>query len=139
MRQESRFMPKIVSSAEAVGLMQVIPETSAMMAQKLGMKQYKMDQPADNIKIGTAYLDLTHNEFNQNSMLAVASYNAGPNAVAGWLNRDIKDPDAFVEAIPYPETEGYVRSVFGNYWNYLRLYNRDIAQRLTQVSPVQPK
>jgi soluble lytic murein transglycosylase len=47
--------------------------------------------------------------------------------------------DEFVETIPYDETQGYVKSVFENYWNYLRLYNPEVSQRVAQVSPSQPK
>jgi soluble lytic murein transglycosylase len=135
-RQESRFMPKIRSSAGAVGLMQVMPDTAAYIASNIKLKQYKLDEPEDSIKLGTWYLDYTHAEFKGNSMLAVASYNAGPGAVAGWLGKGSADVDAFVEAIPYEETQGYVKSVFGNYWNYLRLYNPDISQKVAQVSTV---
>jgi soluble lytic murein transglycosylase len=60
-------------------------------------------------------------------MLAVASYNAGPGNVRKWIDRyGLEDPDEFVAKIPFPETKGYVESVFGNYWNYLRLYNPEI-------------
>jgi soluble lytic murein transglycosylase len=134
-RQESRFMPKIESSAGAKGLMQVMPETAAWIAEKIKLKQYRLDDINDNIKLGTWYLDYTHQEYNNDSLLAVASYNAGPGAVADWLKKGISDPDAFVEAIPYEETRGYVKLVFENYWNYLRLYNPEIAQKMAQVSP----
>ncbi|MGB0563917.1 MAG: transglycosylase SLT domain-containing protein, partial [Spirulinaceae cyanobacterium] len=66
--------------------------------------------------------------FDGNSMLAIASYNAGPGNVNQWLKRfGLSDPDEFVEEIPFGETKGYVESVFGNYWNYLRLYSPEIA------------
>jgi soluble lytic murein transglycosylase len=62
-------------------------------------------------------------------MLAVASYNAGPNAVARWIDKyGLSDPDVFVEQIPYGETRGYVESVFENYWNYMLIYNPEIAK-----------
>jgi len=87
----------------------------------------------DNVNLGTWYLGHTHDEYNNNSMLAVASYNAGPGAVGGWLTRfGFKDPDAFVEKIPYPETQDYVKSVFENYWNYLRIYNPEISQKMAE-------
>jgi soluble lytic murein transglycosylase len=72
-------------------------------------------------------------------MLAVASYNAGPGAVADWVaKKGVTDADQFVEAIPYGETRGYVKSVFENYWNYLRLYNPEISQKLAQVTNQHP-
>jgi soluble lytic murein transglycosylase len=136
-RQESRFMPGVQSSAGAKGLMQVMPDTGSWIASKIQLKQYRLEDPNDNIKLGTWYLDYTHREYQGNSMLAVASYNAGPGAVGGWLEKGITDPDAFVEAIPYNETKGYVKSVFENYWNYLRLYNPEVSQQLAQISQQQ--
>ncbi len=134
-RQESRFEPKIRSAVGATGLMQVMPETAAWIASKMKVKQYKLDQPEENIKFGTWYLDHTHEEYDNNSLFAIASYNAGPGAVGEWVDKNtISDPDQFVEAIPYPETKGYVKSVFENYWNYLRLYNPAISQQLAQTT-----
>jgi soluble lytic murein transglycosylase len=135
-RQESRFEPKIKSSAGAVGLMQVMPDTATYIADNIKLKQYKLEDPQDNIKLGTWYLDHTHQEYNNNTMLAVASYNAGPTAVSGWLGKSkTQDPDEFVEKIPYDETRGYVKSVMGNYWNYLRLYNPEISRQIAQIAP----
>ncbi|MCZ0899433.1 transglycosylase SLT domain-containing protein, partial [Microcoleus sp. HI-ES] len=95
-RQESRFMPAIKSSVGATGLMQVMPETAAWVAGQISLKKYSLENVDDNVKLGTWYLDHTHDEYKNNSMLAVASYNAGPNAVADWLKRfNFSDPDAF--------------------------------------------
>ncbi|MBD1844079.1 transglycosylase SLT domain-containing protein [Cyanobacteria bacterium FACHB-63] len=139
-RQESRFEPDIKSSVGAVGLMQVMPETGEYIANNIKVKQFKLADPETNIKFGTWYLDYTHLQYDNNSMLAVASYNAGPGAVAGWVSKaKSQDPDEFVEAIPYSETRGYVKSVLGNYWNYLRLYNPEISQRVAQVAKDHPK
>jgi soluble lytic murein transglycosylase len=137
-RQESRFESKIESSAGAVGLMQVMPDTAKWVAGKIGLKDYSLSNPADNINLGTWYLDYTHREYNNNSMLAVASYNAGPGSVADWVKQyDTDDLDRFVEQIPFPETRNYVESVLGNYWNYLRFYNSEVSQKLAEVSPEQ--
>jgi soluble lytic murein transglycosylase len=139
-RQESRFMPGIVSSAGAKGLMQVMPDTGEWIASKIKLKEFDLANPEDNIKLGTWYLDYTHSEYAGNSMLAIASYNAGPGAVGGWVaKKGVGDPDRFVENIPYDETRGYVKSVFGNYWNYLRLYNPEISQKVAQISTAHPK
>jgi soluble lytic murein transglycosylase len=130
-RQESRFMPKIKSWVGATGLMQVMPETAEWIASKTNIQDYDLENPEENIKLGTWYLDYTHEKYQNNSMLAVASYNAGPGNVAKWLQRfGWNDPDEFHSKIPFPETKDYVEKVFGNYWNYLRLYNPDISQRL---------
>lgn len=139
-RQESRFETGILSSVGATGLMQVMPETGEWIAKQIKLKQYDLKDPEDNIKLGTWYLDYTHREYNNNSMLAVASYNAGPGAVGGWVQkRGLGDPDQFVENIPYNETRGYVKSVFENYWNYLRLYNPEISRKMAEYTPKHPQ
>ncbi|MBD2100891.1 transglycosylase SLT domain-containing protein [Leptolyngbya sp. FACHB-261] len=132
-RQESRFEPNIRSSAGATGLMQVMPGTGDWIASKIGLGSYSLSNPNDNLKLGTWYLDYTHREYSNNSMLAVASYNAGPGNVSSWVRRfGLRDADEFVESIPFSETRGYVKLVFENYWNYLRLYSPDIHQELAQ-------
>ena len=134
-RQESRFIADIRSVVGATGLMQIMPETGTWIASELNLKEYQLENPNDNIKMGTWYLDFTHWKYNNNSLLAVASYNAGPGNVSQWINRyGFQDPDEFVELIPFAETEGYIAGVFGNYWNYLRLYNPQISQRLAHTS-----
>ncbi|MGK7907643.1 MAG: transglycosylase SLT domain-containing protein [Synechococcus sp.] len=122
-RQESRFEPEIVSHSGALGLTQVMPATGAWIAQKVGRSVYNLKTPNDNLHFGAWYLDYTHRSYDNNSMLAIASYNAGPGNVAKWTQRySLADPDAFVEQIPFPETRKYVKAVLGNYWNYLQLY-----------------
>jgi soluble lytic murein transglycosylase len=139
-RQESRFEPKIQSVVGATGLMQIMPETASEVANSLKVKGYKLENVDDNVKLGTAYLDRTHQEYQGNSMLAVASYNAGPGAVSDWVSKSkTQDTDEFIETIPYDETKGYVKSVFANYWNYMRLYNPEISKQVAQFSPAQPK
>ena len=139
-RQESRFEPKIRSVAGATGLMQVMPGTGKWVADRINLKQYNSENPNDNILLGTWFLDYTHRQYDNNSMLAVASYNAGPTNVSKWLKTLGKsDPDEFVEAIPFGETKGYVRQVFGNYWNYLRLYNPEISELVGRYSTRSPK
>ncbi len=142
MRQESRFEPKIKSVAGATGLMQLLPTTAQWIAQqiKVDIKTINLENPNDNIMLGTWYLDHTHQQYNNNSLLAIASYNAGPGNVSKWLQTlTTQDPDEFVEEIPFDETKNYVRQVFGNYWNYLRLYNPEISDVLAKDSTTHPK
>lgn len=134
MRKESTFNPTIDSEVGAVGLMQIVPPTAQWVAKQIQMSDYSLINPEDNIKIGTWYLRHNHHRYDDNSLLAVASYNAGTGNVNAWLNRfDINDPDRFVEQIPFPETKDYVEGVFGNYWNYLRLYNPEIRQKIANL------
>lgn len=133
-RQESRFQPDIRSVVGAVGLMQVMPETAEWIAQQTSEASYNLTAPENNIKLGTWYLDYTHREFGNNALFAVASYNAGPGSVATWIDKGgFTNADEFVEIIPYPETKGYISAVFGGYWNYLRLYNPAIADKVAAL------
>ncbi|MEL7523018.1 MAG: hypothetical protein AAGJ80_15640, partial [Cyanobacteria bacterium J06553_1] len=59
---------------------------------------------------------------------------AGPGSVDRWIKEGgFANADEFVEKIPYPETKGYISSVFGGYWNYLRLYNPEIAAKVAEL------
>ncbi|MCX7592819.1 MAG: transglycosylase SLT domain-containing protein [Fischerella sp.] len=141
-RQESRFQPKIKSVANATGLMQLLPDTAKWIASQINQDSKKIDleNPNENIMFGTWYLDHTHQQYGNNSLLAIASYNAGPGNVSKWLQTLPKqDPDEFVESIPFEETKNYVRQVFGNYWNYLRLYNPEISRIVGQYSAKHPQ
>ncbi len=132
MRQESRFMPNIRSNAGAVGVMQVMPQVGASVARIINLKQYALDNTNDNINLGTWLMLETHQKFKNNSLLALASYNAGSGNVDKWIGqKNLTDPDEFIETIPFPETKNYVKQVFGNYWNYLRLYNPPVNQMMT--------
>ena len=134
MRKESTFNPVIDSVVGAVGLMQIVPPTAKWAAKQIGMTEYSLTNPDDNIKIGTWYLSHNHHRYEDDSLLAVASYNAGTGNVNAWIDRyGIGDRDRFVEQIPFPETKDYVEGVFGNYWNYLRLYNPKIRQQVEQL------
>lgn len=132
-REESRFDPLAVSRAGAIGLMQILPETGAVLARRIGREipsaraLFDVDR---NLELGVAYLDQLLAEFDQNILLAVASYNAGPRAVRGWAARNgLLDRDEFVEAIPYRETRLYVKRVLHSYWEYQRIYrDRDRGQ-----------
>ena len=134
MRKESTFNPTIDSSVGAIGLMQIVPPTAKWVAGQIQLADYSLTNPEDNIKIGTWYLRHNHHRYQDDSLLAVASYNAGTGNVNAWLNRyGIQDRDRFVEQIPFAETKDYVEGVFGNYWNYLRLYNPEIRQQVEKL------
>jgi len=75
-----------------------------------------------NIRFGVTYLGELLEQFSGNVTQAVASYNAGPQAVSTWIAKYAgKDPDEFVEMIPYLETRQYVKRVLRSYREYLRL------------------
>jgi soluble lytic murein transglycosylase len=137
-RQESRFSSTIRSPVGALGLMQVMPSTAKFTAKKIGLKDYELTNPVDNIKLGSWYLKFTHQQVKNNSVLAIAGYNAGPTNVSRWVKEyGTNDLDEFVEQIPFEETQNYVKAVLGNYWNYLRLYDRSTATKLDRFLQVQ--
>jgi len=129
MRQESGFDPDVVSSARAVGLLQLLPETARAIAKETPDPDddgTRLTSPPLNVALGARYLRdlLTH--FHGVTPLAVAAYNAGPEAIDRWLSRRDKSTplelDLFVERIPYTETRTYVARVMGNLarYGYLR-------------------
>ena len=125
-REESYFNPDAKSAAGARGLMQLMPSTASYIASKNNISysgQNSLFNPETNIKLGCAYLDYAKTKLHENDMLAVASYNGGPNAVRSWKdNLTYKNFDEFIENIPYPETKDYVKKVYRSYWVYLNVY-----------------
>jgi len=102
---ESAYDPNAISTAGAVGLMQLMPQTAA----RYGVKNRK--DPAANIAGGTRYLKDLLGMFDNDLILAIAAYNAGENAV---LNYGRQIP-------PYQETQTYVRRVLKYYNDYKKI------------------
>jgi soluble lytic murein transglycosylase len=121
MRQESAFDPEVVSPARAVGLMQLLPETARAVAKdaKLDHDESMLTVPEHNIALGARYLRELLDKLDDVVPLAVAAYNAGPEAIQRWLSKSKGESlDVFVEAIPFIETRGYVVRVMGNLARY---------------------
>ncbi len=141
MREESALDPRALSSTGALGLTQVMPATARMLARKLKMHTYQTSQlydPEVNIRIGGSYLGELYARF-QHPALALASYNAGPGAVSGWLKaRGTLQLDAFVEEIPIEETRGYVKRCLRSFAAYQFLYSSghmpDLGQTLASLT-----
>ncbi len=109
--QESLFDPQAVSSANAKGLMQVIPSTAKLIARELGAAEYTYSNPATSIRFGTHYFRKMLQEFNS-IPLSLAAYNAGPVRVRRWVSNDPNSEiDTFIELIPYDETRNYVKLI----------------------------
>jgi soluble lytic murein transglycosylase len=125
-REESRYNTLALSHSNALGLMQLLPGTAYGVAKRVGLNltgAADIYKPENNLRLGTHYLSYTHDRFQKNALLAVASYNGGPNAVQTWSQRMASpDYDVFVENIPFSETRDYVRKVFGSYWTYEKIY-----------------
>lgn len=123
-REESYFNPNAQSSSGAVGLMQILPSTAAHISSIRGLDYQGKSclfNPAKNITLGTSYINYLY-DLNKNMAYTVASYNAGPGAVQRWKANFDYDIDEFIENIPYPETQNYVKKVYRSYWCYKRLY-----------------
>ncbi|MET0284518.1 MAG: lytic transglycosylase domain-containing protein [Polyangiales bacterium] len=120
MQVESHYKPKAVSGADALGLMQLIPETGAKVAKSLGIRGTRSDilRPNVNITLGAAYLSGLVQEYDGQFPLAIAAYNAGTAKVDEWTGRHEQDLDLWVELIPVQETRNYVRRVITAWSRY---------------------
>lgn len=125
-REESYFNPDAGSSVGARGLMQLMPATARFIADRNGISyagSSELTKPSKNIQLGCAYFDFAKEKMYEDDLLAVASYNGGPNAVQVWKDKkDFRNFDEFIENIPYPETRDYVKKVYRSYWVYLNIY-----------------
>ena len=125
-RQESEFNPNAVSRANAVGLMQLLPKTGKLVAKEEKMKRYTASQlytPAVNMQLGTRYFKGMVDKFGGSFEYALAAYNAGSDRVDDWLGQGkYRDPQEFVESIPFTETREYVQAILRNASVYKQLY-----------------
>ncbi|WP_218043070.1 lytic transglycosylase domain-containing protein [Steroidobacter gossypii] len=114
MRQESLYRPDALSSAGARGLLQMLPETARRTARKWNRPRPSptdLFNPVINVPLGAANLRSLVDRFSGQTLVALAGYNAGPNAAARWLPSESLDPDIWVENIPYNETRNYVQRI----------------------------
>ena len=123
--QESTFDPKARSVANAWGLMQIVPATGRRVAQQLGIRRLQTSQLTDpeiNIRIGMQYFSRLTRQFG-GTHYALASYNAGESRVVRWkAERPNIDEDEFIDDIPFPETQNYVKRIMGTAEDYRLLY-----------------
>ena len=130
-REESRFQKDVVSPADAVGLMQLIPPTAKTVAGQIGINGFTTEMltiPRINIEMGIFYLKQVLDEFNGDVELALASYNAGPNRAADWKTEFYGlDKDEFIEEIPFKETRNYIRRILRSYGAYRAIYGNSAS------------
>ena len=123
--QESTFVPTVRSHANAYGLMQLVPPTGRAYARKLKLRYSLglLTTAEPNIRMGVAYFADKIREFGS-VHLALASYNAGESAVRRWMAERGSSlaQDEFIDDIPYPETQNYVKRILGTAEDYRRLY-----------------
>ena len=126
MAQESTFVDDVRSSSGAVGLMQLMPATARQVATSLGLTYASrmLTDPESNVRMGTAYFAAKIEEFGD-VHLALAAYNAGETPVRRWrAERPGVPRDEFIDDIPYPETQNYVKRILGTAEDYRRLYGQ---------------
>jgi soluble lytic murein transglycosylase len=125
-RQESEFNAGALSHANAVGLMQLLPKTGKSVAKQVKLKGYSAPQlytPAVNLELGTRYFKDMVDKYNGQFEYALAAYNAGTDRVGDWLGQGhYRDPQEFVESIPFTETREYVQAILRNASVYRQLY-----------------
>ncbi|MCB1956263.1 MAG: lytic transglycosylase domain-containing protein [Rhodocyclaceae bacterium] len=143
MRQESRFVPAARSSAGAQGLMQVMPATGRWVARKLGEPRFSvswLQEPENNVRIGTSYMRLIMDGLDGHPVLASAGYNAGPGRARRWRDDRPIEGAIYAETIPFDETRGYVKKVMANAVVYGAMFEgkaQSLKQRLGTIQPAQ--
>ena len=126
-RAESAFDIEAESPRGALGLMQVMPDTGALVAKGAKIAYNGPDdllEPDMNLEIGQTWLRrLMRTDTVDNSLVhLIVAYNAGETRLKGWLDGDLKrtlhDPLLFIESVPIAESRGYAKKVLGNLWAY---------------------
>lgn len=138
-RQESEFNPRASSSANAKGMMQLLPSTARLVAKENAIKHTTsmLANTKHNMKLGSLYLASLIAKFDGAYPLAIASYNAGPARVIKWQKqfgkfpRDMEGQLKWLEQIPFSETRNYVQRVLENLQTYRKLLgeNTPLTQR----------
>lgn len=115
-RQESAMDSEARSPVGARGIMQIMPATAKYTAKKYRLTYRNANdlyEVGKNIEIGSHYLNGLLERYDNNRIFAFAAYNAGPHRVDRWRDRTQGKLDAyaFIEAIPFRETRGYVQNI----------------------------
>jgi soluble lytic murein transglycosylase len=127
-RQESEFNPSAISTANAMGLMQLLPSVGKGLAKQMKIKHFSPDEllVADtNLRLGTRYFRQMVDHFGGQVEYALAAYNAGEDRVDDWRkNGNFADVEEFVESIPFTQTREYVQAIMRNAVIYKLLYSK---------------
>jgi soluble lytic murein transglycosylase len=126
-RQESAYDPEAISSANAQGLMQLVPLTGKKVAKQAGLRNFDPSQlydPETNILLGTKYLASLLDQYTSDLYRSLAAYNAGPDAtIKWWTDPGIEDQEVIVENITYRATQNYIKQVIRNQHYYRLIYS----------------
>lgn len=136
-RQESAWNPMAQSSANARGLMQLLPSTAQKTAENQQLPyngESDLFKPLNNILLGTAHLNELNAKYPNNRILIASAYNAGASRVEKWLSRANGKlaMDEFIASIPFFETRGYVQNVLTYDFYYQNLQNKEKLQTFSK-------
>jgi len=141
-RQESRFIPAIVSSAGAIGLMQLMPGTAKWVAKQTGHADFRggtqVAETELNTHFGAFYFKYWLDRLDRMPALAAAAYNAGPGRAQAWRPVAPLEGAIWVETIPFNETRDYVKKVLANaviYGQSFQTSQEPLTARLGVVTP----
>lgn len=133
-RAESIFMPDVTSSANARGLLQLLPSTAETIAVRNGIVWQGAEslyRPEVNILLGAGALRDVIDTYGGKGYLAIGAYNAGPTAVNRWLAaRGGLDADFWIETVPYKETREYIPRVL----SFSVIYDWRLKQPVMPIS-----
>jgi soluble lytic murein transglycosylase len=132
-RQESEFNPKVISYANAYGLMQVLPSTGRELARGLHIRHFAANDlltPNRNLQLGTLYFHKLMASLDNREEDALAAFNAGKSRADLWRSwGPYREQAEFIETIPFTQTRNYVQVVLRNADMYRRLYAGTEAAR----------
>jgi soluble lytic murein transglycosylase len=141
-RQESRFIPDVKSSAGAGGLMQLMPATARWVARKVGLSDWqnaRVTHVETNINLGTWYLKHVLDTLDNHPVLASAAYNAGPGRARAWRADGAMEAAIYTESIPFNETRDYVKKVMSNATYYSQQFGQTVVSLKERIGIIAPR
>ncbi|HEY5583371.1 MAG TPA: lytic transglycosylase domain-containing protein [Ruminiclostridium sp.] len=127
-KAESGFDPQAISPRDAKGLMQILDSTGEWAAEKIKIEDFESSmllEPQTNIRIGCWYIARLLAQYNQNTELALAAYNAGGGNVSKWLkDTNISSDGKTLDRIPFEETKNYIDKIEKYNKMYKNLYEK---------------
>ncbi len=140
-RQESRFIANIRSSAGAAGLMQLMPATAKWVAGKIGIRGWhwgRVTEVDTNLSLGTYYLRHFYDYLYGSPVMASAAYNAGPGRARAWRGPESMEAAIYAETIPFNETRDYVKRVMANASYYAGNFTRQEQSLRERIGVIRP-
>jgi soluble lytic murein transglycosylase len=141
-RQESRFIADIKSSAGATGLMQLMPATARWVAHKIGLRDFRATRVSEvetNLNLGTWYLRHVLDTLDNHPVLASAAYNAGPGRARAWRADVPMEAAIYAESIPFNETRDYVKKVMSNATYYSQQFGQTVISLKDRIGVINPR